>query len=103
MYYIRCVHLCDLLLLSQTRTDENLTHLPRGKGFQRMEIKPRTALGTIGGNSVLDRQPPAGKVSLDVCTCRPPRLRYYDVYVRVVSLAIELYVLGIAALFEKFV
>ena len=49
----------------QSRADENVTHIPRGKGLQRMEIKPRTALGTIGGvNSLRDSHAHAGKVSL---------------------------------------
>ena len=41
-----------------------MSHIPRGKAaLTRMDIKPRTALGTIGGNSLRDRHAPSGKVS----------------------------------------
>ncbi|CAI8032758.1 G2/mitotic-specific cyclin-B, partial [Geodia barretti] len=72
-----------------TSADENVSHIPRGKAaLTRMDIKPRTALGTIGGNSLRDRHAPSGKggvtktafavpaqitrVKTDAFTTRPP-------------------------------
>jgi hypothetical protein len=44
-----------------TRADENVSLIPRGKAVPRMDVKPRTALGTIGINSARDKHAPAGK------------------------------------------
>jgi cyclin B len=44
-----------------TRTDEKVSLIPRGKAVPRMDVKPRTALGTIGINSARDKHAPAGK------------------------------------------
>ena len=52
------------LSLPKTRADENVSHIPRGKALTRMDVKPRTALGTISGvNNLHDRHAAAGKVS----------------------------------------
>ena len=52
--------------LLQTHADENMSQLPRGKVLQHaLDVKPRTALGTIGGgNNLYDRHAPHAKVSL---------------------------------------